>query len=105
MPDKYAFTMRLNPGMADEYRRRHDAIPAELVELLRESGVSDYSIFLDEATDTLFGVLTRADDHRMDDLPSHPVMQRWWASMADIMATRPDNEPVSVPLRPMFHMD
>jgi L-rhamnose mutarotase len=102
--EKYAFKMRLNPGMADEYRRRHDAIWPELVALLKEAGVGDYSIHLDPETDILFGVLWRRDDHGMDALPAHPVMRRWWAHMADIMETKPDNEPVARPLIPMFHM-
>ena len=104
MMQKYAFRMMLNPGMAEEYRRRHDAIWPELVALLKEAGVQDYSIHLDPETNTLFGVLWRPDDHGMEDLPAHPVMQRWWAHMADIMQTRPDNEPVAVPLVPMFHL-
>jgi L-rhamnose mutarotase len=101
---KHAFRMQLNPGMADEYRRRHDAIWPELVALLKDAGISDYSIHLDPATGALFGVLWRRDDHGMDSLPSHPVMQRWWAHMADIMETGADNAPVAVPLEPMFHM-
>lgn len=107
MPDeeKYAFTMKLNPGMRDEYIRRHDEIWPELVVLLREAGVRDYSIHLDEATGTLFGVLWRRRDHTMDALPDHPVMQRWWAHMADIMQTHPDNRPVDTPLLNVFHMD
>ena len=103
--EKYAFRMRLNPGMAEEYRARHDAIWPELSELLKEAGVSDYSIHLDEETNLLFGVLWRRDDHTMDRLPEHPVMKRWWAYMADIMETKPDNEPVAVPLRTVFHME
>lgn len=101
---KYAFKMQLHPGMQDEYRRRHDDIWPDLVDLLREAGVSDYSIHLDPETNILFGVLWRRDDHGMDDLPAHPVMRRWWAHMADIMATKPDNEPLAVPLVPLFHM-
>ena len=104
MTQKYAFRMQLNPGMAEEYRRRHDAIWPELVTLLHQAGISDYSIHLDPETNALFGMLTRGADHRMDDLPLDPVMQRWWAHMADIMATHPDNEPVAVPLIPMFHL-
>jgi L-rhamnose mutarotase len=104
MPEKYAFKMRLNPGMRAEYKRRHDEIWPELVALLREAGISDYSIHLDEETNTLFGVLWCTDDHHMDALPDSPVMQRWWAYMADIMETKPDNEPVAVPLETMFHM-
>lgn len=101
---KHAFTMRLAPGQAEEYKRRHDAIWPELVTLLKEAGVSDYSIHLDPDTHTLFGVLWRTDDHRMDDLPGTEIMQRWWAHMADIMDTHPDNAPVTKPLQPMFHM-
>jgi L-rhamnose mutarotase len=105
MAEKYAFRMRLNPGMKAEYKRRHDEIWPELVALLKEAGVSDYSIHLDEETNLLFGVLWRSDDHRMDDLPRHPVMRRWWAAMADLMETKPDDEPVAVPLETVFHMD
>jgi L-rhamnose mutarotase len=103
--EKYAFRMRLDPGQEAEYRRRHDAIWPELVALLREAGVSDYSIHLDRETGTLFGVLWRRDDHHMDDLPNHPVMRRWWDHMADIMATNPDKSPVAVPLETVFQME
>ena len=103
--ERYAFRMQLNPGMADEYRRRHDALWPELAALLKQAGVSDYSIFLDEETNALSGVLRRRQGHTMASLPAHPVMQRWWKHMADLMATKPDNEPVAVALTPMFHLD
>ncbi len=101
---KHAFKMHLNPGCEAEYRKRHDEIWPELVALLKGAGVSDYSIHLDAETNTLFGVLWRSDDHGMDDLPQSPVMQRWWAHMADIMATNDRNEPLATPLQPVFHM-
>lgn len=102
---RYAFKMFLDPGRKDDYRRRHDEIWPELSALLTESGVSNYSIYLDEETDILFAYLERADDHRMDDLPAHPVMRRWWDHMKDVMRTHPDGRPVAVPLTPVFHMD
>ena len=101
---KYAFKMRLNPGQAEEYRHRHDAIWPELVSLLRDAGIRDCSIHLDEETNTLFGVLRRLDDHAMDALPEHPVMRRWWEHMRDIMETRPDGEPAAAPLTLVFRM-
>ena len=104
MMQKYAFKMQLNPGTEAEYQRRHDAIWPELVTLLHEAGVRDYSIHLDRETNILFGVLWRSDDHRMADLPAHPVMQRWWAFMADIMQSHPTNEPVATPLVNLFHL-
>ncbi len=48
MAEKYAFKMQLNPGMKAEYKRRHDEIWPALVALLKQAGVSDYSIHLDE---------------------------------------------------------
>ncbi|TPJ16463.1 L-rhamnose mutarotase [Mesorhizobium sp. B2-7-3] len=105
MREKCAFKMMLKPGMKAEYNKRHDEIWPSLVALLKQAGVSDYSIHLDEETNILFGVLWRRNGHGMDDLPKHPVMQRWWAEMADIMETKPDNEPVAVPLEMMFHME
>jgi L-rhamnose mutarotase len=101
---KYAFRMRLQPGREAEYKRRHDDIWPELAALLRDAGISDYSIHLDRETGLLFGVLWRTDDHGMDDLPNHPVMRRWWDHMADIMETNPDNSPVAVPLETVFHL-
>ena len=102
--EKYAFKMRLNPGMEAEYRRRHDEIWPELVTLLQEAGIRDYSIHLDPETSILFGVLWRREDHGMAALPEQPVMKCWWAHMADIMETHANDEPVAVPLVPVFHM-
>ena len=102
--EKYAFKMRLNPGCRAEYIKRHDAIWPELVTLLKDAGVTDYSIHLDADTNTLFGVLWRKNEHGMDALPDHPDMQKWWANMADIMETHADNEPVATPLENVFHM-
>ena len=100
----YAFRMRLLPGMQAEYEARHDRLWPELSALLKAAGISDYAIWLDEETGHLFGHLTRAGGHGMDDLPTHPVMRRWWAHMAPLMETNPDDSPVAVPLRRVFHM-
>lgn len=101
---RHAFKMRLNPGMEAEYTRRHDEIWPDLVQLLKDTGISNYSIHLDRETMTLFGYLERRDDHAMDDLPNHPVMRRWWAFMGDIMATNPDGSPVAIPLTETFYL-
>jgi len=101
---RYAFKMFLNPGCAEEYKRRHDAVWPELVALLKEAGISNYSIHLDAETNILFAYLERRDDHAMGELPRHDVMRRWWDHMKDIMAANPDGEPVATPLVEMFHL-
>jgi L-rhamnose mutarotase len=103
--EKHAFRMFLNPGCAEEYQRRHDALWPELAALLKATGISDYSIYLDAPNLVLFAVLRRTPDHTSDKLPSHPVMQRWWAHMADIMRSHPDGSPVVEPLPCLFHLD
>ena len=104
MRQKHAFLMKLIPGQEAEYQRRHDEIWPELVTLLHEAGVSDYSIHLDRETSTLFAVLWRAEGHTMADLPAHPVMKRWWDHMADIMVTMPDASPSERALETVFHL-
>lgn len=99
-----AFKMKLKPGFEAEYKKRHDAIWPELSALLNEAGISDYSIFLDEETHTLFAVQKLAVGHNADLLPSHPIVRKWWAYMADIMETHPDNSPVAVSLKEVFHL-
>jgi L-rhamnose mutarotase len=80
---RVAFKMQLHRGFEQEYAKRHEKLWPELTALLKETGVADYSIFLDEATLSLFGVLKVADKIKLDELPSHPVMQKWWAYMKD----------------------
>lgn len=96
--------MQLYPGQEAEYQRRHDAIWPELSELLKKAGISEYSIFLDPETLALFGILQIEEATSMEELPAHPVMQRWWAYMGDIMETNPDQSPRSIPLREVFFL-
>jgi L-rhamnose mutarotase len=96
--------MYLHKGAAEEYKKRHDAIWPELVTLLKEAGIKDYSIFLDEETSTLLGVLKTTNPDAMNELPLKDVMQKWWAYMKDIMQTKPDNSPVSIPLKEVFYL-
>lgn len=96
--------MYLKPGFAEEYRKRHAAIWPELQQLLKDSGIHDYTIFLDEATHTLFAVQQQSGTGSQD-LGANPIVQRWWAYMADIMETHADNSPINTPLTEMFHME
>ena len=104
MPERIAFRMRIKPGAAAEYEKRHDEIFPELSKLLKDVGISDYSIWLDPETNYLFATLIRSDDNSMDKLPTFEVMQRWWAHMGALMDVHPDNVPVQVPLHQVFYL-
>lgn len=97
--------MKLNAGFEAEYKKRHDEIWPELSTELSKAGVSDYSIFFDEETLTLFAVQKLTDDHTADQLPQTEIVKKWWAYMADIMEYNPDGTPVAIGLKEVFHMD
>lgn len=101
---RVAFKMKLNAGSEEEYEKRHDTLWPDLEALLKETGISEYSIFLDRETNFLFGVLKAEDPAKLDNLPAQPVMKKWWAYMKDIMESNPDNSPVSIPLKEVFYM-
>jgi L-rhamnose mutarotase len=100
-----AFKMKLKPGFEIEYKKRHDEIWPELQTLLSDTGIQDYSIFLDEETLILFAVQKISADFDETFLPNHPIVKKWWAYMADIMETNLDNSPVASTLVEVFHAD
>jgi L-rhamnose mutarotase len=101
---RIALKMKLFPNQKDEYKRRHDELWDEMKTLLKETGISDYSIALDEETNILFANFKIENPALLDELPKHPTIKRWWAYMADIMETNPDNSPVTVSLEEVFYL-
>ncbi|MBB3186951.1 L-rhamnose mutarotase [Microbacter margulisiae] len=99
------FKMFLKPGCEAEYEKRHNAIWPELKALLKETGVSDYSIFWDKETNILFAVQKIDGGQNSQDLGSNPIVQKWWDYMADIMEVNPDHSPISIPLDELFYME
>lgn len=97
--------MKLKPGCIEEYKKRHDKIWPEVKQLLAEAGISDYSIFFDEETDTLFAVQKIAGQKGSQDLGKSETIKNWWVYMADIMDTNPDCSPISIPLEEVFYME
>jgi len=96
--------MKLLPGCREEYIKRHNLIWPELVSLLKKEGISNYSIFLDEETNTLYAYQEQSGESSSQDLGSTEIVKKWWKYMADIMETNPDNSPVSNPLEQVFYM-
>lgn len=102
--ERVAFKMKLFKGKEAEYKKRHNEIWPGLSELLKEKGIHEYSIFLDESTGFLFGFLKVPDKAKLNELPAQPIMKKWWAYMKDIMESNTDDSPVSVPLEEVFYM-
>lgn len=99
-----AAIMKVFEGCHEEYRKRHDELWPEMKEMLLKHGVITYSIFLDEATHTLFAYLEIEDEELWAKSADTEVCRRWWDYMKDIMETNPDNSPVSHSLAEVFHL-
>lgn len=102
---RHGFKMKLKPGNEAEYKKRHDEIWPKLAETLREAGISDYAIYLDEETLTLFAVQKQAPGNTAAGLPQHPLVREWWDYMAPLMEVNPDNSPVEVILPEVFYLE
>jgi L-rhamnose mutarotase len=102
---RFAFKMKLYPGFKEEYRKRHSEIWPELVKMLKDEGIGNYSIFLDEETNILFAYQEQSGESSSQDLGQTEIVKKWWKYMADIMETNTDNSPVTIPLEQVFFME
>ena len=102
---RFGFKMKMLPGFKEEYRKRHREIWTELVRLLKNEGIGNYSIFLDEETNTLFAYQEQSGESSSQDLGNTDIVKKWWKYMADIMEVNADNSPVTIPLEQVFYME
>jgi L-rhamnose mutarotase len=102
---RIAFKMKLKPGCKQEYIKRHQALWPGIADLIKRSGIRDYSIYLDEETNILFGVQKVEGETSSQELGAVEIQQQWWDYMSDLMAVNPDHSPVTVYLEEVFHLD
>lgn len=100
-----AFLMKVNADAHEEYERRHRPIWSELEKVLKDHGVSNYSIFLEAETNQLFGYVEIRTEELWSKIAETDECKRWWAFMKDVMPTNADNSPISVELKEVFHLD
>lgn len=99
------FKMKLYDGMEAEYEKRHNELWDEMKDMIHRYGGKNYTIFLDKETNVLFGYIEIESEELWAASAETEICKKWWAFMADIMETNPDNSPVSVDLKNIFHLD
>ena len=99
------FKMQLFEGQAEEYEKRHNELWPEMIEMIHEHGGKNYTIFWDKETDTLFGYLEIEDEEKWSKSADTAINRKWWDFMAPVMETNPDNSPVCIDLKNVFHLD
>lgn len=83
--DRYAWKAILKPGMKAEYKRRHDEIWPEMVELLKKAGIKNYTIW--NVGDELFGYYEceKGLDFAAKAQAESPIVDKWNEYMKDVM--------------------
>ena len=105
MNQQFAWVLEIRPGYEDEYKKRHEEIWPEMVDMLRNSGVRNYSIFRHGLT--LFGYFETDDlEQTIAAINASDVNSRWGEYMPPIMKIEIDSQrnfPFLLPLQ--WHMD
>ncbi len=99
------FKMKLYEGMQDEYEKRHNELWPEMADMIHEYGGKNYTIFWDKETNILFGYIEVEDEEKWAKSADTAINRKWWDFMAPVMETNPDNSPVCVDLKNVFHLD
>lgn len=97
---RQAWVMKLKPGNEAEYKKRHDEIWPEMLEMMRRDHIRNYSIYRHGLT--LFAYLERDTPPAAGKPPADSLVWKWWAMMAPLMETNPDTSPVMEPVEEMF---
>lgn len=102
-----AFAIKAKPGLAAEYQRRHNPIWPELEQALKQHGVSNYSIFLQESTGEMFGYLEVEDEAKLQEIAEIDVCRRWWRYMTEVLVCESADAPKAKEdsLTEVFHLD
>jgi L-rhamnose mutarotase len=101
--ERVCFLLRVDPDRLEEYKARHREVWPEMLDALRETGWSNYSLFMTD--DGLLVGYLETDDFQtaraaMDE---RDVNARWQAEMAPFFGARADTSLVR--LEEVFHLD
>jgi L-rhamnose mutarotase len=82
---RYGMVLGLVPGKVDEYRRLHAAVWPEVLRMIRDCHIANYSIYLrtlDDGKPYLFSYFEYTGSDFAGDMArmaADPVTQRWWS--------------------------
>jgi L-rhamnose mutarotase len=105
MKIRKATVVSVHAGAEGEYEKRQNPIWPELEKVLKDRGVSNYSVFLHSETRQLFGCAEIENEEQWASIGATEICQKWWKRNVEIMPSNPDHSPVSTPLREVFHLD
>lgn len=106
MMEKYAWKANIIDGMLEEYQKRHNEIWPELLEVLHEAGIENYTIW--NVGNELFGYYEckKGVEFAAKVQRESPVVERWNDYMKDVMTMELDPETGAQPqLKKVFSFE
>ncbi len=103
---RVCFTMRLKPDRVDDYLAAHETVWPEMLDALRDTGWSNYSLFVDKPNALVIGYVETDDFERsLAEMALRPVNDRWQTGMAEFFAADVEPDRTMVQLAEYFHLD
>jgi len=98
--------MRIKPERIEDYLAVHSAVWPEMLDALRETGWSDYSLFVDRQEGLVVGYLETDDfDAALAAMNTREVNTRWQAGMAEFFVDEVAPDTTMTRLAEYFHLD
>ena len=104
--ERYAWRGRVKEGFIDEYRRRHAEIWPEMIEVLKQAGIVNYTIW--NVGNEVFGYYecTKGADYAAKVQAESPVVDKWNEYMKGVLIMEMDPVTGAQPkLTKVFEMD
>lgn len=113
MKSRYGSIIRLRADKVEEYKRLHAAVWPEVLSMIREANIRNYSIYLRKLPDgqhylfSYFEYIGKDFEGDMAKIAADPKTQEWWAVCKPCQDPLPDRAPGEwwADLEEVFHTD
>lgn len=103
---RICFLLRVKAHRLEEYKQRHKQVWPEMQQALRETGWTNYSLFLSDEGLLVGYVETPDFEAALKGMALREVNQRWQTEMADFFDLQGAHaDKVMQPLEEVFHLD
>ena len=94
MMKRYGMVIGIRPEFEEAYRLAHRAVPAEVLRMIAECNIREYSIFLrNSVLYSFFEYIGNDFAADMAKMAADPATQKWWSVIAPMQNPFPDRAP------------
>lgn len=106
--ERFGWVIGIKPEAVEDYKRYHAQVWPEVLDMIRQCNIRNYSIYLKD--NLLFGYYEyHGADHDADmkKMAAHPKTQEWWSIMGPMQQPLPTRKEGEwwARMEEVFHMD